>query len=125
MFIGIGIDLVDVERFRRHLERTPELLDRIFHEAERSGPAGALPWYRLAETFAIKEAAAKALGVPAGIDWRDCVVSRSAAGAPQISLRGPGAAAATHLGVTRWHLSFARVSGVAIGYALAERIPVA
>ena len=36
MIIGTGIDLVDIPRFERTLERTPRLLERLFAPAERS-----------------------------------------------------------------------------------------
>ena len=65
--IGIGIDLVDIDRFRRSLERTPSLRDRLFRPDERTyadshvDPAG-----RYAVRFAAKEAALKALGLGLG-----------------------------------------------------------
>ncbi len=67
MIVGVGIDVVDVERFTRQLERVPALRDRLFTEAEKHlAPAS------LAARFAAKEAAAKALGAPggAGLDRR-------------------------------------------------------
>ncbi len=59
MIVGIGIDVVDVERFGLTLERTPALRDRLFTPAE-----AALPLASLAARFAAKEALAKALGSP-------------------------------------------------------------
>ena len=59
--MGVGIDVVDIERFARQVERTPGLLVRLFTEVERG-----LPVASLAARFAAKEAVAKALGAPAG-----------------------------------------------------------
>ena len=57
MIVGIGVDAVDVERFRRALERTPRLADRLFTERERT-----LSVQSLAARFAAKEAFIKAMG---------------------------------------------------------------
>ncbi|HET8982059.1 MAG TPA: holo-ACP synthase, partial [Pedococcus sp.] len=66
MIIGVGIDVVDVERFGQTLERTPTLRERLFTEAERE-----LVLNSLAARFAAKEALAKALGAPVGLHWHD------------------------------------------------------
>ena len=65
--IGVGIDAVDVERFRRSLARTPGLAERLFTAEERAYAAQrADPTERLAARFAAKEAVMKALGVGIG-----------------------------------------------------------
>lgn len=69
MIVGVGIDVVDVERFVKTLERTPGLRDRVFTETEARKPPASL-----AARFAAKEALAKALGAPAGMQWHDAEV---------------------------------------------------
>ena len=98
--IGIGNDLVDIDRFRRALERTPRLRERLFTEAERSyADARADPTERYAVRFAAKEAVMKALGVGLGeIQLRDIEVQRAESGAPSIVLHGTAAALATSRG---------------------------
>ena len=59
---GIGVDVVDLARFERTLERTPELRDRLFRPDE-----AGLTLERLAVRFAAKEAFVKALRSPAGL----------------------------------------------------------
>ena len=59
MIVGVGIDVVDVDRFMRTLERTPGLRDRVFTAVEAVKPPASL-----AARFAAKEALAKALGAP-------------------------------------------------------------
>ena len=81
MIVGVGIDVVDVARFARTLERTPSLRGRLFTEAERD-----LSVESLAGRFAVKEALAKALGAPAGMHWHDCEVHRGADGRPHVEL---------------------------------------
>ena len=55
MIEGIGIDVVDIERFKSSLDRTPGLLEKLFTDAERIKPIASL-----AARFAAKEALAKA-----------------------------------------------------------------
>lgn len=113
MIIGIGTDLVEVERFRRHAEQTPEMLDRLFRPAEKNGS-----WPALARRFAVKEAVAKALGAPPGADWLDCEVGPGET--PTIALSGGGAADAARLGIVRWHTQTSRAAGCIVAIALAE-----
>ena len=71
--IGVGIDVVDIDRFVQSLERTPSLRSRLFTDAEASRPPASL-----AARFAAKEAIAKALGAPVGMAWHDAeIVSAS------------------------------------------------
>jgi holo-[acyl-carrier protein] synthase len=61
---GIGIDAVDIERFRKALERTPQLRNRLFtHDELQSVNAKSDPTSSLAARFAVREATMKALGV--------------------------------------------------------------
>ena len=115
MIVGIGVDVVDVPRFGRQLERTPGLRARLFVPAERE-----LNLRSLAARFAAKEAVAKALGAPAGMNWQDCQVDLDAAGAPAVSVRGTVAAAAEAKGVRTWHLSLSHDGDVATAMVVAE-----
>ena len=59
---GVGLDLLEIDRLERALERRPGLADRLFTEAERAYAAGqARPAQHLAARFCAKEAVAKAL----------------------------------------------------------------
>ena len=113
--IGIGNDLVDIDRFRRVLERTPKLRERLFTEAERSyADARADPTERYAVRFAAKEAVMKALGVGLGeIEMRDIEVRRAESGAPEIVLHGNAAELAARRGVQRWLVTLSHSETVA------------
>jgi holo-[acyl-carrier protein] synthase len=68
MAVGLGIDLIEIERIERALERRPRLAERIFTPAELDYARDrARPGRHLAARFAAKEAVIKALGqsVPA------------------------------------------------------------
>jgi holo-[acyl-carrier protein] synthase len=96
---GVGIDLLDVERFERALRRRPRLAERLFTEAEREyAAARARPGMHLAARFCAKEAVAKALGLTAW-SFRDVEVVATA-GAPEIRLSGSAARRADELGVS-------------------------
>jgi holo-[acyl-carrier protein] synthase len=96
---GVGIDLLDVDRLERALERRPRLAERVFTDAERAyAAARARPAMHLAARFCAKEAVAKALGLTAW-SWRDVEVVATS-GAPQVRLSGGVAARAAELGVT-------------------------
>jgi holo-[acyl-carrier protein] synthase len=116
MIVGIGVDVADISRLDSALHRTPGLAGRLFAESERGVPVPSL-----AGCFAAKEAAAKALGGPAGLRWTDAVVSHDSLGKPILEVRGTVAAAAARLGVTTWHLSISHDAGVCIAMVVAER----
>jgi holo-[acyl-carrier protein] synthase len=94
---GVGIDLLDVGRFERALERRPRLAERVFTDAEREyAAARARPGMHLAARFCAKEAVAKALGLT-GWSFRDVEVVATDA-APEVRLSGSVAARAAELG---------------------------
>lgn len=121
MIVGIGLDVVEVDRFAAALARTPGLAARLFTGAELVLPdGGPRTVLSLAARFAAKEAAAKALGVPPGLHWHDAEVVVGARGRPALAVRGTVAAAAAAAGVTSWHLSLSHETGVAAAVVVAE-----
>jgi holo-[acyl-carrier protein] synthase len=119
--VGIGVDVVDLARFTNLVDRTPQIVDRLFTKAEQVSAEGhQLSVASLAGRFAVKEAVAKALGAPAGMAWHDCEVSNG--GAPTISIRGTVADVAANLLITNWHVSISHDGPVAIAYVIAERV---
>jgi holo-[acyl-carrier protein] synthase len=119
---GIGVDAVDVVRFRQVIERRPALLDRLFTEMERAYAGRcADPGPRLAVRFAAKEAVLKALGVGIGAArFRDVEVVRGSGGQPHLVLSGRAAALSAGRGVRRWHLSLTHTDTVAMASVVAE-----
>ena len=112
---GIGIDAVEVDRFRMVLARTPGVARRLFTDAERAyGARRRDPAERLAARFAAKEAVMKALGVGLGaFSFHDVEVTRARSGQPALALRGRAAALAAQHGVTAWHVSLTHTHRVA------------
>jgi holo-[acyl-carrier protein] synthase len=120
--IGIGIDLVDIERFRRSLERTPSMTQRLFTPTELAYVAPKVdPVPSLAARFAAREAVMKALGVGLGaFGFHDVWVERTAAGAPLLVVTAGAADLASAAGVTAWHLSLTHTDTTAAAYVIAE-----
>lgn len=121
MIIGIGVDVVSVERFARHARQTPALLERLFRASELVGSSGGrIGWPALAARFAAKEAAAKALGLRQAFDWHDFEVVSGPSGAPALELHGRGAGEAMRLGVASWGLSLSQSAELAFATAIAS-----
>jgi holo-[acyl-carrier protein] synthase len=90
---GVGIDLLEIERLERALERHPRLAQRIFTDGELAYANGrARPGQHLAARFAAKEAVVKALGLT-GLELRDIEVESGEP--PTIKLSGRAAEAAS------------------------------
>lgn len=118
---GIGVDAVDVDRFRASLARTPTMRERLFtaieleYVAPKSDPAPSL-----AARFAAREAVMKALGVGLGaFGFHDVWVERAPSGEPSLRVTGAAAELASAAGITRWHLSITHTALVAIAYVVA------
>lgn len=120
--VGIGVDVVDLDRFRATLRRTPTMRTRLFTEEELRDVGGrADPVPGLAVRFAAREAVMKALGVGLGsFGFHDVWVRRSDGGAPSLVVTGPAATLAKDAGVGSWHLSLTHTDLVAVAYVIAE-----
>jgi holo-[acyl-carrier protein] synthase len=115
---GVGIDLLEIDRMERALERRPRLADRLFTAAEREYAAGrGRPAQHLAARFCAKEAVAKALSLRAWNPHDVEVVSTGAA--PEVRLSGHAASRAAELGVEQVRLSLTHSRGMAGAVAIA------
>jgi holo-[acyl-carrier protein] synthase len=119
---GIGVDAVDVARFRRVMARRPGIVHRLFTDTERAyAETSRDPGPRLAVRFAAKEAVLKALGVGVGAaGFRDVEVTRADNGAPGLVLSGRAEALSVGRGVRRWHVSLTHTDTVAVATVVAE-----
>jgi len=123
LIVGVGIDLVEVSRFRRAVERWGErFFGKVFTpeelaEARRRGDFVA----SLAARFAAKEAAYKAAREQAGraLPLRAFVVRGREGRPPQISL-APGSSPRRRLGRHRWWCSLTHGGGHACAVVVLE-----
>ena len=113
--LGLGVDVVDIPRFRAVLERRPAMAERLFAPEELAYAATLTnPAPTLAGRFGAKEAVMKALGVGLGaVDWTDIAVVRLPGGRPELVVRGRAATLAGGKGVHRWEVSISHTATVA------------
>lgn len=113
--VGIGTDLVDVDRFRTVLRRRPTVADRLFTAGERTyAERAADPTARLAVRFAAKEATLKALGYGlGGMRMAEIEVVRADDGRPELVLHGDARSTAAGRGVRRWLVSLSHTDHLA------------
>jgi holo-[acyl-carrier protein] synthase len=121
VFVGIGLDIVDTERFRQVLSRRPRLADRLFTDEERADLAERSdPVPSLAARFAVKEATMKALGVGLGaFGWHEVEIRRLRSGAPRLGLSGAAADLSACRGVKSWEVTISHTALVAAAVVVA------
>jgi holo-[acyl-carrier protein] synthase len=124
VILGTGIDLLEIPRLARSLERYGEhFVRKIFTEGEAAYcEARARRVEHYAARFAAKEAVMKALGtgVARGVGFRTVEVVREAGRAPEVRLHRAAKARAGELGVTRIHLSLTHTDRTAAAWVVLE-----
>ncbi len=122
--VGIGVDVVDTDRFAAVIARSPRLVPRVFsdREIELSGGATLRP-ASLAARWAAKEAVAKVLVDNRGLEWHDCELVVGPLGQPILEMRGTVAAAAAARGIGSWLVSLSHDGHMAIAFVVATRAP--
>jgi holo-[acyl-carrier protein] synthase len=124
--VGIGVDVVDLERFESVVHRRPRFVERVFTTDEREycdrGKGFSTRCQRYAARFAAKEAVMKVLGCGLGAyAFHDVAVTRDEeSGEPALVVRGKAATMAAEKGIGRWHVSLTHSDGVAIAFVVAD-----
>ena len=113
--VGIGTDLVDIDRFRRVMRRQPSMAARLFTDDERAyAERAADPSPRLAARFAAKEATLKALGLGlGGMRMSEIEVVRADGGQPGLRLHAGADTTARDQGVSRWLVTLSHTDRLA------------
>jgi len=124
MIVGTGIDLAEIGRIQRSLDRFGQrFLDRVYTPAEQ---AYCLRKRNSAESlaarFAAKEAGAKALGtgISQGVSWLEIEVAREPGGRPTVKFHGRAAERAARLGAVRAALSITHTAELAMASVVLE-----
>ncbi len=125
MVVGIGTDLIEIERIERSLQRYGEqFLARVFTPGEvaycRARQKNAAESF--AARFAAKEAGAKALGtgISRGVGWKEFEVTRERGQRPELRLHGRAAEIGASLGIRRLSLSLTHTRTMAMAVVIAE-----
>lgn len=120
--VGLGVDIVEIERMRKILDRSPSFARKVFSCEECCYcDATALPEAHYATRFAAKEAVVKALGTgfSRGVGVRDIEVKRTSKGRPYVVLSGRAKEIAREMGVRELPLSLSYTHTDAVACALA------
>jgi holo-[acyl-carrier protein] synthase len=124
MIVGSGIDLTEIGRIQKSMDRYGErFLARVYTPAEQ---AYCLRKRKSAESFAArfaaKEAGAKALGtgISYGVNWLEIEVVREPSGRPTLKFHGRAAQFAARLGVVRAALSITHTGDLAMASVVLE-----
>jgi holo-[acyl-carrier protein] synthase len=125
MTLSVGVDLVELDRIRRAVDRHGNrFLARIYTPDELSRYRDRLP--ELAARFAAKEAVSKALGVGVnhmsahGIGWQEVEILPDPRGKPLVCLSGRAQALAEERGLLTWAISLSHGRDYAVAFVVAS-----
>jgi holo-[acyl-carrier protein] synthase len=125
MIYGIGIDLVNIKRLEKTMERWGDrFANRVFTPDERKFcHKRAYPASAFALRFAAKEAFSKALGLgmKRGIRWRDIEISHHPGGQPHLKLHGRSSDICREQKITSSHLSLSDEGEYGIAMVVLEK----
>ena len=125
MILGLGTDIAEIARVAEVYDSTGEgFIDRILTASEKAEipkNPDLIPAY-LAKRFAVKEAAAKALGtgVSSGVSFLDFTTEHDSLGAPSLVVSGKALEIAEQKQIKRWHVSISDEKSYAVATVIAE-----
>ena len=124
MVIGIGTDLIEIERLGASVNRFGDrFLEKVFTPEEIAYCRAKKSWGEsFAARFAAKEAGAKALGtgISRGVGWKEIEVRRSPGERPTLHWSGRAAERAKALGVARTALTLTHSRSMAMAVVVVE-----
>jgi len=125
MIYGIGVDLVDIRRIARAIQRWGErFINRVYttQEINLSKHRPELASF-LALRFAAKEAFSKAIGVGMrkGIRWRDIEVVHTTRGRPELSLKGEALRICQNEEIGGWYVTLSDDGDYGVAVVVLEK----
>ena len=124
MIVGMGTDLIEVDRIRQSVDRYGDkFLRRVYTEKESAYAMSKRNFAeRLAGRFAVKEAGMKAIGTGwrRGVTWRDFEVINEPGGRPTLRLTGAAGRIAQELGAKRISVSITHIAAMAMAVVILE-----
>ena len=125
MIVGVGTDIIEVERIKKAIERNDKFLNKIFTPTEcayfesKNGLATSI-----AGTFAVKEAVSKVFGTGIrNFKWTDIEVTRDILGKPSVTLFNSAKTVADSLGITEIMVSISHCEQYAVAYCIGVNQP--
>ncbi len=121
MVIGNGVDLIEIGRVKKIMDRKPHFIERFFSEKERAYfQSKHMKAETIAANFAAKEAIAKAMGTGIrGFELKDIEVLRTSLGQPYVVLHKGALALSRDLGIEKWLVSLSHTATHAIAFVIA------
>ena len=124
MIVGIGVDIVEIEKLRLAMVRRGDRLrNRAFTPLEiEYCEERANQYQHYAARFAAKEAAFKAIGTGwrEGVGWHDAEVRNALSGKPSLFLSGRALELAQHRGALHFWLSLSHTDRYAVAQVVLE-----
>lgn len=122
MIIGTGVDIIEIDRVKRAVERTKSFMNKAFSEREISlFVQRNMRMESIAGNFAAKEAISKALGTGIrGFQLKDIEILRNEIGKPEVNLYGRARIIADLKNVKLVHVSISHNKTDAIAFAILE-----
>ena len=115
MILGIGVDMIEVARVQKAIERNPRFVDKVFTKTETAYSEGKKTKFQhLAARFAAKEAFFKAIG--RRVSWTAMETLNLESGQPQVHVLS-----GEEFGFTRAHLSLTHLAEYAIAIVVLEK----
>ncbi len=125
MIFGIGTDIIEVDRMRKHLEGNDALIEKLFtdHEKEYCEKGNVTKWQRYAARFSAKEAFFKALGTGFrfGMAFHEIEVKNNELGKPYIKPHGKVKEYLKKEKVQVIHLTISHVKEMANAFVVLEK----
>jgi holo-[acyl-carrier protein] synthase len=126
VIVAVGIDIVEVNRIRTVMGRTPRFTNRVFTQIEQeycNSKNENVSHQHYAARFAAKEAGLKALrtGWTGGISWKDIEVRHEESGAPYLIFSGKALEVLKSLGATTHHVSLSHTAEHAVAVVIIEK----
>ncbi|GAB6070528.1 holo-ACP synthase [Thiomicrorhabdus hydrogeniphila] len=125
MIIGVGTDIVDVERIEKVYEKQGDTFaQRLLSDAELKEFKNQLyPARFLAKRWALKEAVSKALGtgIAQGVRFKDMTVAHKESGQPVLVLTDSTLEKSNELGITDWAISISDEKHHTVAFVVAEQ----
>ncbi len=124
MIYGIGTDIIEVDRMKKHLEKSPALKNKLFTVLEQEyAEKKATIYQHYAARFAAKEAFFKALGTGYrfGMAFHEIEVENDELGKPVLNLHGKVKEYIEQQHITYIHLSISHVKEMASAFVILEK----
>ena len=122
MIIGVGVDIIEIDRIEAAIGRNESFINKVFSDSEIAYMKDKKSMLQhAAGMFCAKEAVSKALGTGiSGFSLKDIEVGRDEKGKPQIMLHGGARSIAEAYGDYKIHLSISHGRDNAVAYAVLE-----